>query len=434
VSPTYLSAVVEPEGTATDALVIGNEGEPQSILHYDIDVTDTGMTRFQDDSGIVVDPAVCEPGSSLDLTFTLTNEGTDGEWMKGASLAFPDGVVVGSCTDFRVSDRALEWDGVSGDGARVTWSGDWWNVVYPGETASATVNVTVSGGFTGNVSIVYGLQGDGYGDPPHSLSGTLVVDCGAQSLFTLLTPNGNEAWGVGQQHDITWEPSGAPLLVDLLCSVDGGASWETVVAGTDDDGEYAWVVDVPVSDDCLVQVCLASNQSVDDVSDASFSIYQPVEWLLVSPDGGAIVAGDTDSIDVLFDGSGMADGDYYADIVVTSSGGDPVVIPVSLSVESTGADDRIPMKAVVYGNYPNPFWPSTGIAFSIPRSMGVRLAVYTVGGRLVRELVDEDFGSGRHVVPWDGKDASGNGLAAGVYFYRFEAEGTELSGKMVLLQ
>jgi len=57
-----------------------------------------------------------------------------------------------------------------------------------------------------------------------------------------------------------------------------------------------------------------------------------------------------------------------------------------------------------------------------------------VSGRLVRTLTDEAYGAGRHMVPWDGRGESGDRLAAGVYFYVFEADGARLSGKMVLLQ
>jgi len=433
-APSFFSVSMEPDGTATDTLTIGNAGELLSVLHYDIEIADSGMTRSSDGSGITVDPAACEPGATLDLVFTLRNESTDEEWVKGASLDFPDGVVVNSSTDFLVSDRALAWGGASGNGAYVTWEGDWWNVVYPGETAVATISVTVDAGFTGNVGIVFGLQGDGYGEPPHSLSGTLVIDCAVEPLFTLVTPNGNEAWGVGEARDVTWDPSGFPLLLDILCSVDGGGSWTTVVAATEDDGEHTWIVDAPVSDDCLVKVSLTVNSDIDDVSDASFSIYQPVEWLSVIPAGGHVVAGATASVEVQYNTAGMPYGDYYADIVIASDGGDDVVIPVTLHVASTSADDRVPQKAVVYGNYPNPFHPSTRIAFSIPKATRIRLLVYTVGGRLVRTLVDDTYGPGRHAIPWDGRSASGEELPDGVYFYRFVAGATELTGKMVILQ
>ena len=435
VAPSFLSASIESGGTAIDTLTVGNDGEPLSILHYDIEIADSGMTRSFDGSAITVDAAECEPGDTLDLVFTLANESTDEEWVKGASLDFPDGVVVNSCTDFEVSDRSLTWDGASGNGRRVTWEGDWLDVVRPGETAVATVNVTVDAGFRGNIGIVFGLQGDGYGDAPHSLSGTLVIDCAVgEPLFTLLTPNGNEAWGVGEARDITWDSSGVPLLlVDILCSVDGGGSWTTVVDSTENDGQHTWVVDAPVSDDCLVKVRLTVRPSTDDVSDASFSIYQPVEWLSVTPTSGDVAAGTTASVEVRYETAGMPDGDYYADLVITSNGGEPVVIPVTLHVGSTGSDHRVPDKTVVYGNYPNPFQPPTRIAFSIPEVMRVRLLVYTVGGRLVRTLTDDIYGPGRHAVPWNGKSASGEKVPSGVYFYRLVAGRTEFRGKMVLL-
>ena len=207
-----------------------------------------------------------------------------------------------------------------------------------------------------------------------------------------------------------------------------------VAAGTEDDGEYTWIVDAPPSDDCLVKVRLTADPSIDDVSDASFSIFQPVDWLSVTPTSGAVAAGTTAPVEVQFDTAGMTNGDYHADIVVTSNGGAPVVIPVTLHVGSTGADDRIPQKTLVYGNFPNPFYPSTGIAFSIPKTMRIRLSIYAVSGRLVRTLVDDTYGPGRHVIPWNGKGAAGEELPDGVYFYRLVADGTALTGKMILLQ
>jgi hypothetical protein len=435
VSPSFLSAELESNSVASETLLIGNAGEAQSILQYDVAVTDAGMARQLDESGMAAEPDVCEPGATLDLVFTLSNEGADGEWFRGASLSFPSGVVVNSCTDFIVSDRELEWDGAVGDGALVTWEGDWWNVVYPGEEAVATVNVTVDDGFSGNVQMIYGLEGDGYGAPPHSLSGTLVIDCAVEPLLTLLTPNGNEAWGIGESHDITWVPTGVPLLMlDIFCSLDGGRTWDPVVEGTEDDGVFAWVVDAAVSDDCLVRIALSAASNTDDVSDASFSIFQPVDWLSVAPSSGTVAAGEVDPIEVAFDTAGMPDGDYFADIVVTSNGGDPVVIPVTLHVGSAGVDDRVPQKPVAYGNFPNPFWSSTGIAFSVPRTMWVRLSVYTVSGRLVREVEDRLFGVGRHVVPWDGTGSDGAVMPEGVYFYRLEAGKEEITGKMLLLR
>lgn len=76
---------------------------------------------------------------------------------------------------------------------------------------------------------------------------------------------------------------------------------------------------------------------------------------------------------------------------------------------------------LLLGNYPNPFNPSTEIAFEMARPDHARLNVYDIAGNLVRTLVDGPREAGRHTVTWNGRDNSGGMAAAGVYLYRFEA-------------
>lgn len=89
----------------------------------------------------------------------------------------------------------------------------------------------------------------------------------------------------------------------------------------------------------------------------------------------------------------------------------------------------------LHANVPNPFNPTTHIAFDVPGGGGdVRLAVYDVSGRRVAVLSDGHREGGTHTVDWDGRGASGQPAASGVYFYRLEAPGVSLSRKMVLLK
>ena len=86
-------------------------------------------------------------------------------------------------------------------------------------------------------------------------------------------------------------------------------------------------------------------------------------------------------------------------------------------------------------NAPNPFNPTTRIAFNVPDNAGhVTLTVYDVSGRVVKHLVDEPLTAGPHTVSWNGRDDGGKDLASGVYFARLHASGESLFRKMTLLK
>jgi hypothetical protein len=222
--------------------------------------------------------------------------------------------------------------------------------------------------------------------------------------------------------------------VDILVSTDGGASWERIVEGTEDDGSYEWEVDAAISDNCLVRVCMHYDQRVGDVSERSFSVYEPVDWLTVFPDSGEVPEGSSSPVELTFDTTRIDEGEYHAELVITSNAGGPVVVPVTLEVGQTGLDDRIPQSVVLYGNFPNPFGPATRVAFSTPHGARASLSIYTVSGRLVRTVPAGRFSTGRHTIVWDGTDDSGESLAGGVYFYRLDVAGKELRGKMVKIR
>ncbi|MBD3348358.1 MAG: hypothetical protein GF400_04065, partial [Candidatus Eisenbacteria bacterium] len=435
VSPSYFDFVLEPDETDAATLYIENTGEPLSVLSYDIEIVDAEAPRDLTGSTVSSSPNEYTPGETIDFIFSVYNGSTDNEWINGITLDFPSGANVLTCTDFQVSSRVLDWDGTTGDGASVDWIGPgYYDVIYPSETAVATVQVAVSSGFTGDLEVDYTLYGDEYGSPPHSVSGTVSIAPPAGPTVTLTAPNGGEAWGIGESHDIAWTSTGALDNVALDVSTDGGTTWSSVTSSTENDGVYPWMVDAPVSSTCLMRVTGLVTPSIEDVSDAEFTVYQPVTWLAAAPMTGDVNAGDMAGVAITVDATGLPEGDYYADILVSSNGGDVVTVPVALHVQATGVDDQIPKTTVLYGNFPNPFNPSTRIAFSLPSPGQVELTIYDTSGRLVRRLVDRHMDAGEVRVPWDGKTDDGSDVASGVYHYRLEAAGRVLGGRMLLLK
>lgn len=139
------------------------------------------------------------------------------------------------------------------------------------------------------------------------------------------------------------------------------------------------------------------------------------------------------------------------DIVAASNGetlvcvwddesGDADVVAQNVNADGTlgelvvAVGDGRPATLSAHGNYPNPFNPSTTIAFDLSRPAHVDLRVYDAGGRMVRRLASREFGAGRRQVVWDGTDDAGRRLPSGVYHYRLEMEGRVAGGTMNLVK
>lgn len=122
----------------------------------------------------------------------------------------------------------------------------------------------------------------------------------------------------------------------------------------------------------------------------------------------------------------------YADGAVTGWGW--AIDDISIQSTTGASPAEVPRAVSLAQNHPNPFNPSTTIAFSLVRDGRVELKVYDARGALVRTLVDGQVAAGEQRVAWDGRDQGGRQVAAGVYLYRLRADGQELQRKMTLVK
>jgi len=101
---------------------------------------------------------------------------------------------------------------------------------------------------------------------------------------------------------------------------------------------------------------------------------------------------------------------------------------------SLPTDARPVTPVAALSNYPNPFNPSTTIRYTLASPQSVTLAVFDVGGRLVRSLESGARTAGEHEQRWDGRDNRGRPVASGVYYARLAGETQTLTRKIVLLK
>ena len=111
----------------------------------------------------------------------------------------------------------------------------------------------------------------------------------------------------------------------------------------------------------------------------------------------------------------------------------------------------IPESFSLSQNYPNPFNFITAICYDIPvqcidqdqstlgykrldRTIPVVLKIYNTRGQLVRILVKEEKGPGKHVVRWDGRDNQGFKVGSGIYIYRLRVGNFRDAKKMVMIR
>jgi len=85
----------------------------------------------------------------------------------------------------------------------------------------------------------------------------------------------------------------------------------------------------------------------------------------------------------------------------------------------TSGVGEVPLaSATIDAIYPNPFNPNTSIAFSLRDAGPVRVEIFSVGGQLVRVLLNDATSAGEHTLRWDGTDQAGLPAASGAYLCR----------------
>ncbi len=96
-----------------------------------------------------------------------------------------------------------------------------------------------------------------------------------------------------------------------------------------------------------------------------------------------------------------------------------------------------PKETALLPNYPNPFNPETWIPYQLATPADVHISIYTTDGKLIRtlDLGHQPVGIYRqrsHAAYWDGKNALGESVASGVYFYTLTAGDFSATRKMLI--
>ncbi|MFA8342317.1 MAG: choice-of-anchor A family protein [Rhodothermaceae bacterium] len=92
-------------------------------------------------------------------------------------------------------------------------------------------------------------------------------------------------------------------------------------------------------------------------------------------------------------------------------------------------DSDLPEEFELQQNYPNPFNPSTVIDFSVPSDGNYKISVYNIVGQKVAELLNKELAAGKYSVKFNGSS-----MASGIYFYKLEGKGVNITRKMIMIK
>jgi len=450
------SAVIGPDGVGLPfALTLVNTiaaGENPSHAAFDpsgsgmLLVTNEGdqtVTVLTESPGVIeadvtITPDALAPGVSatVELSPAFPAEAVD---VAGMTLSGSGSVpVLPAFTTIQDSDL----DGI--DELHVVFDRVQFQQVIPeGEAVLLTVSGTVGG---------------------HAFAGTDVVT----SHRPVITAPADDVLAANEDFVIEWT-SPVPALADVadvFWTKDEGETWSPIALGIPDVGLLSWHVpdvsaaaarilvrlyrggapvgsgmsEVPFMIDQFIAVRLAQFESRVEKGTVVLNWQSATESDLA----GFRVLRSTGTGDAQFVSSGTiaakgAGSNYeyrdrdarpsvpyrYRLVEVNGSGEEMVLREVTLTVRLAFALEQ---------NVPNPFNPSTSIAFAIPENADVSLAVYDVAGRLVRTLVEGRRRAAYYEVEWDATDNRGVPVASGVYFYRLVAGKQTTTRKMVLIK
>ena len=126
------------------------------------------------------------------------------------------------------------------------------------------------------------------------------------------------------------------------------------------------------------------------------------------------------------------------DLLIATGDRSPAALKTLIYLQQLIAMAR-PEKTQLLANYPNPFNPETWIPYELATDTDVRITIYNAQGVVIRTLQLGQQSAGYYTdreraAYWDGRNALGEQVASGIYFYQLETDAMSSLRKMVILK
>ena len=93
-----------------------------------------------------------------------------------------------------------------------------------------------------------------------------------------------------------------------------------------------------------------------------------------------------------------------------------------------------PSNLQIYSPYPNPFNNTIAINYKLFSNSFVKIGVYDIRGRLIKNLINEKQNSGFKSIKWNATNNKGQTVSAGKYILRIKIGNFKKTKNIILLK
>jgi hypothetical protein len=123
------------------------------------------------------------------------------------------------------------------------------------------------------------------------------------------------------------------------------------------------------------------------------------------------------------------------EVLMAGSAANIIAVTLGTTMVAVNRSASLPAAFSLSTATPNPFNPSTTIAYEVPEQTHITLTIYNLLGQEVLSLMDQVQAAGRYETVWHGVNSRGAGVASGVYLYRIvSGSGYTDTKRMTLLK
>lgn len=101
-------------------------------------------------------------------------------------------------------------------------------------------------------------------------------------------------------------------------------------------------------------------------------------------------------------------------------------LPAVVGINETAFEE------MTVNSYPNPFIDWTTIKFSLEKDSKVSLKIYDLNGKLVKQLANQHFTSGEHIVTWNRENSNGQRVSSSAYVLSITVNEKSVSKKLIV--